>query len=447
MLIPANKFGLCPVLLSEGFSSERFRSVKKTYLHNLIWLLMASFIIFSAPQVEAANKKPKAAIAKVAAVNEGGAVTLDGSASNDKDGSIASYAWVQTKGVTTSLNSSNSAIASFTAPTITKTQKPTKPITLSFKLTVIDNLGASKSKLVDVLVKPINALPVANAGTDLTVALNTPVNLNGTGSTDDGRIVNYDWKQINVTKANKVKLTRAKSAQATFTSPNKAATLEFQLKVTDNDKKTAVDTIKISVSNSSGNGLNAIFNTNKTTLNQGTNLLASVDSISGGAGPYNVTFDWGDGTTADQSTLETGVTTKSVSHAYTVVGSYTLTTTVTDANGGSKTNTQLITVNAPALTAEFSLNNTVILEGDTVIASATNISGGSSPYKVKFEWGDGAASEEFTVSNGGSSQAANHSYAVAGEYSLTITVSDNNNGAKTFSVNVSVEVADPLGEC
>ncbi len=443
MLIPANKIGLpCPAVLS-----ERLRPVKRAYLYNLIWLLLASCSIFFAPQVAAANKKPIAVIAKITPVREGATVTLDGSASKDKDGSIASYTWKQTKGLATSLNNPDSAIASFTAPILSKTQKPTKPITLSFKLTVTDNSGASKSRLIKVLVKPNNAPPVANAGADQSVTLNTQVNLNASGSTDDGQIVQYVWKQINASQANKVKLTGAKTAQATFTSPNKAATLEFQLKVTDNDRKSAVDTIKISVSNSGGNGLNATFNTNKTTLNQGTNLLASVDAINGGTAPYSVTFDWGDGTTADQSTLETGVTAKSVTHTYAAIGSYTLTTTVTDANGGSKTNTQLITVIAPALNAEFHLNHTVILEGDSLIASANNISGGSAPYKVKYEWGDGAAAEEFTVSNGGNSQSANHSYAAAGTYSLTITVTDGNNGTKTFTVDVSVEVADPLGEC
>lgn len=314
-------------------------------------------------------------------------------------------------------------------------------------MTVTDNVGASKSKVINVLVKPVNASPVANAGTDLTVALNTPVNLNASGSTDDGQIVHYDWKQINASKANKVKLTVAKTAQATFTSPNQAVILEFQLKVTDNDKKTAVDTIKVSVSNPSSNGLNATFNTNKTTLNQGTNLLTSVDSISGGTGPYSVSFNWGDGTTADQATLETGVTTKSASHSYATSGSYTLTSTVTDSNGGSKTNTQLISVTAPALSAEFTLNSTVILEGDTVIASATHISGDSPAYQVKFEWGDGATAEELSVANGGTSQSTNHAYAVAGEYPLTITVTDSNLATKTFTINVRVEVADPLGEC
>lgn len=444
MPTPAHKLWLpCPIVIRAIIHS--IKAIR--LLDGLAVLLIISLSVFVAPQVEAANKKPGVNIAKIAAVSEGDSVNLDGSASTDKDGTISSFVWVQTKGATVNLNGANSAIARFTAPVITKTQKPTKPITLSFKLTVTDNLGATRSKMVNVSVKPVNALPVANAGSDMTVALNAPVDVNAAGSSDDGQIVRYEWKQINATKANRVKLTGAKTLQAGFTSPNKVATLEFQLKVTDNDKKTAVDTIKVTVGNPNNNSLYATFNTDKTTLNQGGSLLASVESISGGTAPYSVTFDWGDGTTADQSTLETGVTTKSASHSYAAAGSYTLTSTVTDGNGGSKTNTQLISVTAPALSAQFTLNNTVILEGDTVLASATNISGGSPAYQVKFEWGGGAAAEELSVANGGNSQSATHVYAVAGEYPLTITVTDSNHTTKSFTVNVRVEVADPLGEC
>ena len=443
MLMPANKIGL----FSPALASERSCPVNGVAGCNLIWLLMVTCGIFFAPQVEAANKKPGVNIAKIAAVSEGDSVNLDGSASTDKDGTISSFVWVQTKGAAVNLNGANSAIASFTAPAITKTQKPTKPITLIFKLTVTDNLGSTRSKIVNVSVKPVNALPVANAGSDMTVALNAPVDLNAAGSSDDGQIVRYEWKQINATKANRVKLIGAKTLQAGFTSPNKVATLEFQLKVTDNDKKSAVDTIKVTVSSPNNNSLNATFNTDKTTLNQGGSLLASVETISGGTAPYSVTFDWGDGTTADQSILGVGVTSKSASHSYATAGSYTLISTVTDSNGSSKTNSQLISVTAPALTAEFTLNNTVILEGDTVLASASNISGGSPAYQVKFEWGDGAAAEELSVANGGNSQSASHAYAVAGEYPLTITVTDSNHTTKTFTVNVRVEAADPLGEC
>ncbi|NQZ10680.1 MAG: hypothetical protein HRT35_26310 [Algicola sp.] len=72
-------------------------------------------------------------------------VTLSGSGS-DEDGSIVSYQWSQLTGTPVSLADANAAIATFTMPVISTTE------TLSFELTVTDNLGATASDLVDLVV-------------------------------------------------------------------------------------------------------------------------------------------------------------------------------------------------------------------------------------------------------------------------------------------------------
>lgn len=104
MLTPAHKLGLPYPMVIRAIIA----SIKLTRLPDwLAALLTVSLSLVFAPQVEAANKKPTVTIAKVAIVSEGGTVTLDGSASKDKDGSISSFVWVQTKGVTVNLNSAN----------------------------------------------------------------------------------------------------------------------------------------------------------------------------------------------------------------------------------------------------------------------------------------------------------------------------------------------------
>ena len=80
------------------------------------------------------------------------ASNLDGSASADSDGSIASYAWTQTAGATIALTSANTATPSFTAPTVTA------DTTYTFELTVTDNEGATATDSVDVLVTPMAAM-------------------------------------------------------------------------------------------------------------------------------------------------------------------------------------------------------------------------------------------------------------------------------------------------
>lgn len=415
--------------------------------NNLLCVFVLLWGLFATPVLAAANKSPVVAIAKIAAVNEGATVTLDGSGSSDKDGALAKYQWQQTKGSTTvALTAANTAKAGFTAPSIVKTDKPTVAIKLSFKLTVTDNQNASASKTVVVTVNPVNAVPIAQAGNDMTVGLNKLATLDGSRSTDDGKIVAYAWRQ---TKGKKVALKNANKSQATFTSANVTEVLEFQLTVTDNDKKTATDTVLVSVTDTPPLALSANFSVDKTSLSKGDAATAGISNIIGGTAPYTVKFAWGDGSATEESVLATGVAAKSVSHVYASAGTFTVSLLVTDAAGASKSHTSVLTVAEPVkpLAAEFTLNNTVVVVGDTVLAAAKNIVGGSAPYKVKYDWGDGTQAQELALAAGVTSQSASHNYAANGEFALVITVTDANNGVKTFTVPITVQVANPLGEC
>jgi hypothetical protein len=81
-------------------------------------------------------------------VNENTVISLNGSGINS-DGSVSSYAWVQTSGVDVTLSSPDAAIASFTTPFVTSDE------ILSFDVTVTDNNGAMSTS--DAGVQIINA--------------------------------------------------------------------------------------------------------------------------------------------------------------------------------------------------------------------------------------------------------------------------------------------------
>ncbi len=95
-----------------------------------------------------ANVAPTANAGVDQTVDELTEVTLSGSGT-DSDGSIASYSWEQTAGTSITLSSTDSANVSFTAPDINADE------TLTFKLTVTDNDGASANSTTRVTINPL----------------------------------------------------------------------------------------------------------------------------------------------------------------------------------------------------------------------------------------------------------------------------------------------------
>ena len=94
-----------------------------------------------------------------------------------------------------------------------------------------------------------NIAPIADAGSDQTVAKKTTVYLNGSNSSDsDGTIINYHWTQIS---GKTVKLKNTNSAIANFYSPrvkrDRTKTLKFELTVTDELGATSSDQVTINV--------------------------------------------------------------------------------------------------------------------------------------------------------------------------------------------------------
>jgi len=410
-------------------------------------------LALSSSAAEAANKKPIAKIVKVAPVNEGAAVTLDGSASSDKENGALTYAWVQTQGVpTVVLNGANTSTPNFTAPPIQKTNKATKPVKLAFQLTVTDPEGLSAVKKTAVKIKPLNAAPLANAGDDSNAGLSQNVTLTSLSHDPDagrgGQIVKYQWKQLKKSGDPKVKLLNAKTAQASFVAPAAPAQLEFELAVTDNDGAKATDTVVVTVANVQP--LTAAFSIDKKTLAPGGTATAKATAIAGGKGPYTVAFNWGDGGANEQQALAAGVVAKSAGHVYANVGQYNLTITVTDQNGGSKAQTFQITVSepqAPALDGALSATQAVVAF-NTPIQVKVDITGGAQPYRVKFEWGDGQSVGPTALGQGITAASDQHFYGQPGNYVITATITDANAGTKSVTTNVTVNpVEAPLEEC
>jgi hypothetical protein len=185
---------------------------------------------FSA-QVEGASGQPVASAGPDQTVSDSDgdgieSINLDGSASHDPDGEIVAYDWSESgvpiaNGVTTTLDFIIGA----------------HPVTLK----VTDDSGATSTDDVLITVLP-NQAPVADAGPDQEIVDQDGdgfelVALDGSGSSDDGTVVSYEWYE----GANLV---------ATGVNPTLNLALgsyTYDLVVTDNLGLTASDSVLIEV--------------------------------------------------------------------------------------------------------------------------------------------------------------------------------------------------------
>jgi hypothetical protein len=82
-------------------------------------------------------------------VGAGSTVTLNGGRSNDLNGKIILYSWVQGSGLPNiALQNADCSVAKLQVPDVKADTN------LRFKLTVVDNDSLSSSDLINVLVKP-----------------------------------------------------------------------------------------------------------------------------------------------------------------------------------------------------------------------------------------------------------------------------------------------------
>jgi len=177
-------------------------------------------------------------------VNEGLAVTLDGSNSSDTDGSIAAYLWTQTGGTPVTLSDPSAVRPVFAAPDVGPAGQA-----LTFQLQVTDDGGLQDTDTCIVNVSWVNLPPTANAGPDQTVREGDTVSLDGSNSDDlDDGIASYHWTQ---TGGPPVTLSNPSTVIPLFTAPlvgAGGASLTFQLTVTDSDGLQDTDTCIVNIS-------------------------------------------------------------------------------------------------------------------------------------------------------------------------------------------------------
>jgi hypothetical protein len=117
---------------------------------------------------------------------------------------------------------------------------------LEFSLTVENSDGLTNTDTCVVAVKQQSQPPVADAGPDQKVVMNTDVTLNGSNSTssDDTALI-YSWMQ---TSGESVQLSDALASSPNFRAPVTEQALVFDLTVTDAKGVTSTDSCIVNVS-------------------------------------------------------------------------------------------------------------------------------------------------------------------------------------------------------
>ena len=165
-------------------------------------------------------------------------ILLNGTGSNDPDGTIATYAWSKISGP----NAGTIATANAVTTNVTGLTQGV----YQYRLQVTDNSGATAADTVQVTVNAApNQPPVVSAGADQTITL--PINtvvLSGSANDPDGTITTYAWSKISGPNAGAIATANAVTTNVTGLTQG---VYRFRLQVTDNSGATADATVQVTV--------------------------------------------------------------------------------------------------------------------------------------------------------------------------------------------------------
>ncbi len=278
--------------------------------------------------------------------------------------------------------------------------------TYTVTVTVTDDDGQTATDTVDVVISAIGPSIDAWTAPDTDEGVLTTLSVTASGGG-----LTYDWDFGDGTTATGANPTHSYDDDGTYT---------VTVTVTDDQGTEVSDTATITVAN-----LDPVITSMSapdTQTNQSTALSAVATDAPGDTLAY--AWDFGDGTTATGS---------AVNHTWTTSGTYTVTLTVTDDDGGSSSQTASVDVGGtPPSISALSLSDGD--EGDSLAfsISATDPTGGTLSYA--WDLGDGSTATGSSVS---------HTYTDDGDYTVSVVVTSSNGESNTTSGTSSIANVDP----
>ncbi|MBW1890581.1 MAG: PKD domain-containing protein [Deltaproteobacteria bacterium] len=365
------------------------------------------------------NEPPRAIAGADQTVDEGAMVTLDGSLSLDIDDGISTYLWTQIGFPTATLSDPATSMPTFIAPDVGP-----EGVSLTFHLTVTDagNLQHTDACIVNITWQ--NEPPTAVVAPDyLETTEEALVILDGSASTDsDDGIASYLWTQV---EGDPISFSNPTSAVTSFTAPTTDAfekNIELRLTVTDHGGLKGTVDSSIYVMQNEPPTLYSVTITGSSQVNESSGAQYILTAIYSDGNSSDVTgfASWRDNSSYASINSNGYLTASSVTsdQPCTITVSY---------EGQSDTHNVIIENippnNSPVVDFTYATSRKKVTFNDRSTDSDGTI--------VSWLWDFGDGTYNIT-------QNSEHRYTKFRNYSVTLTVTDNEGVSNSISKTVSI---------
>lgn len=369
--------------------------------------------------VIASNQPPSATAGGPYTVAEGSTVMLSGSGA-DPNGDALTFAWDLDGDGSFELDG-NSAI--FSAANLDG------PGSVNAMLRVCDSAGACTADLASIQITNV-APSLTVSGLPVTATEGSVVNLSGSVS-DPGTADTHSWSWSLLWNGGA--MASGFGPTFSFTVPEDG-TYAVTVTVTDDDGGSVTQTHTLTI----GNVTPAVVAGENATISEGTALIRDITFTDPGADTWTATVNFGDG--SGSQPIAFGAQAFTLNHVYADNGTFPVTVTVSDDEGGTGTASFLVTVNnvAPAVSAG---DGATLAEGGSLVRTGSFADPGADTWTATVDFGDGAGPQNLALSGG--AFTLNRMYPDNGSFTVTVTVTDDDGATGTSSFIVTVNNVVP----
>lgn len=283
--------------------------------------------------------------------------------------------------------------------------------TFTARFTVDDGHGGTV--ITETTVTVVNQAPGADAGGPYSGVRNAAITFDGAASSDpDGDALTYTWNFGDGTTGTGVNATHAYATAGTFT---------VTLTVSDGTVTSAPATSEVTITNQ---GPTANAGGPYTSVRNVAITFDGSASSDPEGDALTYTWDFGDGTTG------TGV---SPTHAYSFRGEITVTLTVSDGTETSTPVTTTVTIANQPPTANAGGPYTGVRNVAITFDASASADPDIDPLRYDWDFGDGTT---------GSGMTESHTYATAGTFTVTLTVTDMIAGSTPSIATTTVTISN-----